>query len=118
MLIAIGLILKNGVFQKYNMKWYVKFALVIFCICAGVRYSIAFMDISHTYQEQTEQIEQLQEQKAQGFKEVVIPLLTPSDNLYNAISRTPNVNKSSESWFNQWMALYYGVDSVTGVERK
>ncbi len=60
----------------------------------------------------------IEEQKAQGIMDVEIYLLTPSGNISNVIENTPNVSSDCESWFNQWMACYYGVDSITGIERE
>lgn len=85
-------------------------------ICIGtavaygcILYGVVLKDISRTYDEAQYQIQQIEEQ-------ITIPLLTPTGNRYNAARKTPNVDKDKISWFNQWMALYYGVDSITGTE--
>lgn len=62
------------------------------------------------------QIQRIEEQKNQGILDVEVPLLTSTENTYNVIRHSPNVSKDPKDWFNQWMALYYGVDSITGVE--
>lgn len=116
MIIAIGLLLKNGIYQKYCSQRWVKIAVLLFCILASVRYAYAWKDLLRTHEEKNMQIEQLQEQKEKGKMDVSISLLTPSDNLYNAVSRTPNLDVDADAWFNQWMALYYQVDSIRGIE--
>ena len=115
-MIAIGLLLKNGIYKRYCSRLWVKTVILLFCICAGVRYINAWKDIFRTYQEKNIQIEQLQEQKEDGKMDVSVSLLTPSDNLYNAISRTPNLDKDASAWFNQCMAFYYHVYTIEGVE--
>ncbi len=64
-----------------------------------------------------QQIQMIEEQKRQGITDVEVYLLTPSKNLYNAVENTPNVAPEKDGWFNRWMAYYYGVDSITGLER-
>ena len=35
--------------------------------------------------------------------------------LYNAYLGTANLNDKSEAWFNQWMAVYFGIDKIESV---
>lgn len=118
MMIAVGQIYGQIRRDGYDIKKFTKCFLVLLGSYSLVRYACAAYDINRTYQEVEEQIAMIEEQKAQGIMDVKIYLLTPSDNISNAIENTPNVSQERDSWFNQWMACYYGVDSITGISRE
>lgn len=116
LIIAIGMIWDHISDTEWKNSRLMK-ELGIFFICLTVvRYIGGTADIAHTWKEQQGEITTIEDAKEKGNLEVMVRLLTPTDNLYNAISRTPNVDKDPEDWFNQWMALYYGVDSISGEE--
>lgn len=118
MIIAIGQICCEIQMDSYDMKKAVKIFILLLGSYSLIRYACALYDICHTYEEVEEQIEMIEEQKAQGITDVEVYLLTPSKNISNVIENTPNVSSGRESWFNQWMACYYEVDSITGIERE
>ncbi len=93
-----------------------KLFLSLLIVLSVIKFVFAWTDIHRTYSEVQNQLCLIEEQKAQGITEVEVPLLTPTENTYNVIRHSPNVSKDPEDWFNQWMALYYGVDSIKGVE--
>lgn len=117
MLIAIGKICCQLAEDGYKATRWMKILLWLFIVWSVARYGAKWQNINRTYHEAQQQIQMIEEQKAQGKKDATIYLLTPTLDEYNAASVTPNVSTDKEAWFNQWMELYYGVDSVTGIER-
>lgn len=118
MMIAIGTLSDNIYQTKKPSIKKKKIWISFFVILTLVRYGVAIEDIHHTWVEQQTQISQIEAQKKENIMDVSVPLLTNTDNLYNATSRTVNISKQKDAWFNQWMAAYYGVNSITGVETK
>lgn len=49
--------------------------------------------------------------------EVKLIILTKSGSSYNAYNGTSNITPYKQAWFNQWMAKYYGVKSITGINK-
>lgn len=105
--------------QRNRKRWILhrKIFVVLLSVYASVRFVAAVYDINRTYTEVSRQIEMIEEQKAQGIMDVKICPLSPSTNISNATSKTPDVSLGKDDWFNEWMACYYGVDSITGMER-
>ncbi len=116
LLIAIGQIALLMEKEGCEIRKGKRFFLGLLALLAVGKFVLAFGDISRTYREVQGQIQSIEEQKDQGIMDAEVPLLTPTENTYNVIRHSPNVSKDKENWFNQWMALYYGVDSITGVE--
>lgn len=90
--------------------------IVILGIVAVFNYWTAYKDLKKTYSEYELQLSEIQEQKEQGIRDVTVPVLSKVQSIYNPVMKTPNISTDKDSWFNKWMALYYGVDSITGVE--
>ena len=90
--------------------------VAILGIVAVFNYWTAYKDLKKTYSEYQLQLSEIQEQKEQGIRDVAITLLSNEQNICNPAMKTPNVSTDKNSWFNEWMALYYEVDSITGIE--
>ena len=116
-MIAAGMIYKELAEDGYLRAGMVKALLCLLAAYTLVSYVGAWRDIGRTHEEVQQQIQMIEEQKRQGITDVEVYLLTPSKNLYNAVENTPNVAPEKDGWFNRWMAYYYGVDSITGLER-
>lgn len=116
LLIAIGRIALMMEAEGCDIRKGKRFFLGLLVLLAAAKFILAWTDISRTCAEVQVQIQRIEEQKNQGILDVEVPLLTSTENTYNVIRHSPNVSKDPEDWFNQWMALYYGVDSITGVE--
>ena len=91
--------------------------IVILGIVAVFNYWTAYKDLKKTYSEYELQLSEIQEQKEQGIRDVTVPVLSKVQSIYNPVMKTPNISTDKDSWFNKWMALYYGADSITGVEK-
>lgn len=116
LLILIGRLTLQISYHGYPVKKGIQAAAVLLCISAILTFGFAWKDLSRTYREVQLQVNMINDQKAQGHMDTTIFLLTPTENTYNAICHSPNVSENKNNWFNQWMALYYGVDSVTGIK--
>ncbi len=114
MIISIGIIWDKIHDCKWKKGSCITVIMVLFVALTGVRYIGAVNDIHRTWKEQCAQITEITDEKEKGNHKVTVLLLTPTDNLYNAISRTPNVSERADAWFNQWMELYYGVEEISG----
>ena len=59
------------------------------------------------------------EQKAAGIKDVRIPRSRPRKSYWSLNSYMINItnDNANNKWFNDWTAVYYGVDSVTVVKK-
>ena len=104
MLIAIGKICCRLAEDGYKATRWMKILLWLFIVWPVARYGAKWQNINRTYHEVQQQIQMIEEQKAQGKKDATIYLLTPTLDEYNAASVTPNVSADKEAWFNQWMA--------------
>lgn len=77
-------------------------------------YSDVHKNIKSTYNELMIQNEILE--KAPSESDVSIPILTPPNNEYNAYNSSQYVTPFPKQWFNRWMSVYYGKNSITGVD--
>ncbi len=116
LIILIGRFALKMSYDGYPVKRGIQTASVLLCIFAALTFGFAWKDLSRTYREVQMQVQMISEQKAQGIMDTEVFLLTPTENTYNATRHSPNVSDNKNDWFNQWMARYYGVDSVTGTK--
>ncbi|MGJ7330316.1 DUF3329 domain-containing protein [Morganella morganii] len=77
-------------------------------------YSYAANDIKNTYNEVSNQISILSGSRVDD--DVFLPMLSKPKSSYNAYWGTSNLTEDKNSWFNSWMASYYGVKSITGTQ--
>ena len=82
----------------------------------GLSYASVIQDNYETYIQVKNQYSQLIEAKKSGQKNVVLKLLKKPRHSYNAYQGTNNLHKESDAWFNQWMAVYFGVKRIEGEE--
>lgn len=82
----------------------------------GLSYASVIQDNYETYIQVKNQYSQLIEAKKSGQKNVVLKLLKKPRYSYNAYQGTNNLHKESDAWFNQWMAVYFGVKRIEGEE--
>lgn len=112
------------VFRKLaEDQWYLKDRLFKGLVCVLIiwaiwNYADAYHSLTKTCSEFQIQVNEIQMQKEAGIGDVTIPLLSETESIYNPVKKTPNVSLDKDYWFNKWMALYYGVNSITGVEIK
>lgn len=81
-----------------------------------LQFLFVFADIHTSYQQVRTQYHIIQEAKAAGQTNATIDRLTPALTLYNAYKRTANLGEGNTYWFNQWMAAYFQIETITGQE--
>ncbi len=77
-------------------------------------------DLMRIMRELDEREAYVEEQKAQGNYDLVVPMLRPEfDNKYTFIYTNKNdVTENPDEWGSQLYKMYYGVDSLVGVPRE
>lgn len=83
-------------------------------IYVGEYYALKSDSIAYEEAEQA-----IYEQKAAGIKDVKIPRSRPRKSYWSLNSYMINItnDNANNKWFNDWTAVYYGVDSVTVVKK-
>lgn len=112
MIIADGILFLDAIkISGWKVSVVRKWILCVsaFCICT---YSVALFDIHKTYVQINEEIQEIKEQKAEGILDVTVTKFEPTENLYNAFSKTRDLSADRNDTFNKWMARYYGVNSI------
>ena len=89
-------------------------ALGFSVIYVGEYYALKSDSIAYDEAEQA-----IYEQKAAGIKDVKIPRSRPRKSYWSLNSYMINItnDNANNKWFNDWTAVYYGVDSVTVVKK-
>lgn len=80
----------------------------------GEYYALKADSIAYAEAEQA-----IYDQKAAGIKDIKIPRSRPRKSYWSVHSYMINIvnNNANNKWFNEWAAVYYGVDSVTVIEK-
>ena len=116
---AIGMVYRKLAEDRWNLKDRMFKGLVAVLITLSIlNYADAYHSLTKTYSEFQIQVSEIQMQKEAGIGDVTLPILSEAESIYNPVKKTPNVSSDKDSWFNKWMALYYGVNSITGIEIK
>lgn len=62
--------------------------------------------------------QEIYDQKDAGIKDIKIPVARPRKSMWSLYSYMTSLpNKSNNRWFNDWVAEYYGVDSITMIKK-
>lgn len=93
-----------------NITFTTSIVFVSFVLLCNATY-----DIRRSYFEMRENIKLLS--NSDKGSDVTLKILTKSESSYNAYNGTSNITPYKQAWFNQWMAKYYGVKSITGKNR-
>lgn len=93
--------------------------LLVVCVIAvaikfGISYSNVVQDNYATYIQVQQQYTELRNAQRTGQDKVVLKIFKQPKHLYNAYLGTNNLHTNSDAWFNQWMAVFFGVKSVEG----
>ena len=73
-------------------------------------------DIVKTYNSINTQISTINTEKESGNLDIEIKNIPKAQSEYNAFRGSRYVSDDKESWLNKWMAKYYGVNSIVGVD--
>lgn len=101
----------------YRIRRWQRAGIGLFLAGAVVWYGAVWSNLHRTYLETRQQIHLIEEAKEEGQMNVTVPMLTRVENTYNAVYHEPQLCEDKEDWFNQWMARYYKVESITGIPR-
>ena len=89
--------------------------LIIAFITTISEYSLAYYDIDNSQMELEAQIAEIEAQIAEGKEEIVVHSIYGHEGRYNAFTNNGYLTAKEDSWFNSWMAEYYGVDSIIAI---
>lgn len=103
--------LANTIYSKCSPISYITTFLLGVSLCI---YYYAFLDIRNSYFEVRSNISTIK--IADKTKNVNLKMMSKPLTTYNPYNGTANITPYSQAWFNQWMAQYYGVKSITGVK--
>lgn len=112
LLILLRLILEEVLFLK-------KLALVFLLLLVikfGFSYTKAFSDINSTYKVVSMQYREIYQAKENGQSTIILKRYPKPKTLFNSYNGTNNLGKSRDAWFNRWMAVYFGIDSIESRE--
>ena len=88
--------------------------VIIVAIKFGISYNNVVQDNYETYIQVQQQYTEVINAKKTGQDKVVLKFFKQPKYLYNAYLGTENLRPNSDAWFNQWMAVFFGVKSVEG----
>lgn len=108
------IILLHNVWDK-SLPILKRVLLAVMFLCFSLHYKDVVTNLVQSHGQVLEHYSIL---KAADKNSVVeLPLLTPPYNLYSAYDGTANLSPDSAEWFNKWMAIYFDVAEIRGVER-
>ncbi|MDS0525877.1 DUF6056 family protein [Clostridium sp. SHJSY1] len=110
--IAIG-----NIMVKLSFKhWILRFERILLFVCMSIicinTFGEAHADIKKTDLQIVNEINQINEQKKQGIRDVVVTRFDDTTNKYSAFNGSANLAER-DCWFNCWMAKYYDVNSIS-----
>lgn len=117
-IISIGYIYSKLDFNNLAIKQISIACAILFSISFMYEYGEAYSDITKTYNQINNQIQTIEDEKLKGNKDITITKFSKPKDDHNAFKSTANLSEDKYSWFNSWMAKYYGVDYITGVNYK
>ena len=89
---------------------------IVICLSSFSEYSMAYIQIDNSNRQLKEQLSQIQEQKSQGKRDIVVHNIIDHVGKYNAFTDNGYLTSNKDSWFNKWMAKYYEVDSIIAID--
>ena len=113
-IISIGYLYCKLDFNNIILSQILITCILIFGIKVFMQYKVAYIDILTTNTQVVEQIKVIEKEKKLGNKEISVKNISKPESTYNAFWGCPYLNGDKESWFNRWMAKYYGVDFIIG----
>lgn len=114
-IISIGYIYSKLDFNNSIIKQISVICMILFTFSFTYEYAEKYQDIKTTYNQISKQIKLIEDEKAKGNSNITISKFKNPQSEYNAFKNTANLSKDKDSWFNSWMAKYYGVDSITSL---
>ena len=101
--------------ELHKYRKYIPIAL--FTIIFAFSFTSELKNINSTYKQVHEGVLLIEKAKEEGKTYVTIPKVVPSKSKYDPYNITSYVSVNSNDWMNTWMAEYYEIDKITGVEK-
>lgn len=101
-----------------NNEWIKKIAIIAILVLSvkfGFSYKNVVEDNYSTYKIVQKQYEDINQAIENHQTSVILKRFPKPQHLYNAYLGTANLNDKSDAWFNQWMAVYFGIDKIESV---
>ena len=101
-----------------NNEWIKKIAIIAILVLSvkfGFSYKNVVEDNYSTYKIVHKQYEDINQAIENHQTSVILKRFPKPQHLYNAYLGTANLNDKSDAWFNQWMAVYFGIDKIESV---
>ena len=114
-IIAIGNLYSCIDFNKYNLNIILSIFIIIVGFKVVQQYKVAYSDITKTFNSINIQIDTINQEKSRDNLDVEVPAIQKPKSSYNAFYGSRYLSDDKNSWINQWMAKYYEVNSIVGV---
>ena len=82
----------------------------------GLGIFITTSDINSPYKVVSMQYREIYQAKENGQSTIILKRYPKPKTLFNAYNGTNNLGESRDAWFNRWMAVYFGIDSIQSRE--
>ena len=99
-------------FKVCDLRIYSRGVLILMSVALIIMAPIAFRDLYRSYVEVQRNIAILN--NSNPDEDIKLKMISKPKSSYNAYNGTAYLNTNTTSWFNSWMAKYYGVKSITG----
>ena len=111
MIIAAKAVLENN-------DWIKKIAVIVILLVV-VKFAFSYKNVVKdnytTYRIVQKQYDDIHQAIENHQTSVTLKRFPKPQHLYNAYLDTANLNNKSDAWFNQWMAVYFGIDKIESV---
>ena len=115
------IIIVNGyLFTEINFKplgkYFSKAVVSVLALVLAVSYTVVFCDLHDTYEQVREQSKIINNARKENDAQVEIKIVKPSKSKHDYMTYVNDFSTNGNEWQNQWAALYYGLDKITGEE--
>lgn len=97
----------------------IKIMAVIVILLVVVKFAFSYKNVVKdnytTYRIVQKQYDDIHQAIENHQTSVTLKRFPKPQHLYNAYLDTANLNDKSDAWFNQWMAVYFGIDKIESV---
>ena len=107
----------------YSEFWeHARLACGVLSVMMLLFFAVSFLGeypkLQNTWRQVKEEIELIEAAVEEGADSVEIPIVKPSDSIYDAYNGTGYLKEAADDWVNAWMARYYGIAAIYGYEKK
>lgn len=112
LIIIIGLNLNHIDYkiEYLNKAYIITIAILLFYTIS--EYSNAYYTINNSYTDLKEQLNYINKQIKDGKKDITVSEVIGHEGKYNAFVDNGYISPDEDSWLNEWVAEYLGIDSI------